>query len=154
MSNSDVPVRTGAVSADGVFYGAGPMSDDFMSNLNRQSSGMAPAGAVSAPTMFNGSIVPVSMAREALGRHMDALRHKLSSAESVPDPYQFAGNGNPYLAQQIRQREIMTEMAVRELEQVRAELDRLGKLTDTEVTDWAVKSGHIGRSHNGGLVLV
>jgi hypothetical protein len=143
-------------NTDSVYIAAGAMTDDFMETLNRQASGMAPAGAVDVTARFNGEdvTVPVSLARHALHKRMDELNRKISSADNIPDPYQFAGNGNPYLADMVRQRRIMEEMAVAELEHVKAELERLGKLTDAEVVKWAVTCGKIGRSHNGGWVVI
>jgi hypothetical protein len=145
------------VNPDGsLFISQGPMTDDFRESLNRQASGMPPLGAVDVTARFNGEdvTVPVSVAREVLNKHMAELNRKVSSADSVPDPFQFAGNGNPYLAEQVRQRQIMEEMATTEIEQVKSELDKLGKLTDAEIVTWAVDSGHIGRSHMGHWVVM
>lgn len=138
------------------YIGGAPMTDEFLANLQRQESGMPPAGAVDVSTRFNGEAVtvPVSLARDALYKHMAELRRKLSSADNIPDPYQFAGNGNPYLADMISQHQAMEKMATAEIEHVRAELVRLESLTDTEVVRWAVENGHIAHHTNGGLVLV
>ena len=145
-----------ANSEASAYIGGAPMTDEFKDILNRQTSGMPPAGTVDVTARFNGEAItiPVSVARNALYKRMDELNRKLSSTDDIPNPYQFAGNGNPYLADMISQHQAMEKMATAEIEHVRAELVRLESLTDTEVVRWAVENGHIAHHTNGGLVLV
>jgi hypothetical protein len=145
-----------ASKSDAVAIGGNkPLTEEFMQALNRQASGLPPEGAVDVTARFNGEDVPipVSVARDALHKRMGELNRRLSSADNIPNPYQFAGNGNPYLADMIRQHQAMEEMAIAEIEQVKAELERLGKLTDAEAVRWAVTDGHIHRHANGGWVV-
>ena len=132
--------------------GQTPMTEEFLSNRQRESSGLSPAGAVDVTAQFNGEDVPVpvSVARNALYKHMDVLKGKL--AAEIPDPFRFAGNG-PYLDEMRRQHRLMAEMAIAEKEQAKAELERLGRLNDAEIVHWAVSNGHVGRTNNGHWVV-
>ena len=145
-----------ANSEASAYIGGAPMTDEFKDILNRQTSGMPPAGTVDVTARFNGEAItiPVSVARNALYKRMDELNRKLSSTDNIPNPYQFAGNGNPYLSDMVRHHELMTEMATAEIERARAELDRLGKLTDAELIEWAVTNRHIARHVSGGWMAV
>ena len=139
------------VNADSAYIGGqNPMSEGFLSNRQREASGLPPVGAVEVTASVKGEDVPVpvpvSVAREALYRHMSLLREKASV--EITDPYRFMGNG-PYLDQMRAQWQATADMTMAEKERAREELARLGKLTDTEIVQWAVSNGHIGRTYMG-----
>ena len=144
--------KDSAVNPDGsLFIGRGEVTEEFAVNVNRQASGLPPAGAVDVTARFNGEDVPVpvNVARDALYKHMASLQVKISA--EIHDPYKFAGNG-PYLGQMRAQWQTTADMANAEKERARAELESLGKMNDAEVVRWAVECGHIGRSHRGDWV--
>lgn len=157
MDKTDVKEASkGFVNPDGsIRIDPGPMSPEFLANLQRQQSGMPPVGAGKPATADNRTAtVPVVVARNALNKHMDVLKDKIANRENMPDPYRFAGNGNPYMGEMIRQRKAADQMAAAETERLKAELDSLGNLTDAEVVEWAVKGRRVARHVNGGWVAV
>jgi hypothetical protein len=135
--------------------GAGrPASPEFYETLNRQQSGLPPRGAVNRnqPAPVAG-LVSLGVARNVLGKRIAELRQEADGLERsiAAHPAQFAGNGNPYIADVIKAHQAMTASYRQQLEVVKDELGRLESMDDSAAQAWAKDylATHPGRVRDG-----
>jgi hypothetical protein len=131
-------------------------STEFYETLNRQQSGLPPAGAIKArnpqPAPVTG-LVSLGVARQILAKRIAELRQEADGLgrSIAAHPAQFAGNGNPYLQDVMRAHQAMTVGYRQQLEVVKDELGRLESMDDSAAQAWAGEylATHPGRIRGG-----
>lgn len=108
----------------------------------RQQSGLPPVsarGQVAAGVPAGSPLPSPQVARQVLGHEITRLSLQAESLQRQGEgqPFAFAGNANPYVAQVAQAQAGMRAQARDELGRVRAELARLEALDDHAVMEWA-----------------